>query len=90
MELHHIKRIASGGEDTLDNCITLCFDCHSDMGKADPKHPKGKRYTESELKEHRDRWYDKITNTPKCYQGDICCVADKDLFQLICEIFSSM
>lgn len=57
IELHHIKQVADGGEDTFDNCIPLCFDCHADMGKADPKHNKGKRYTEKELKLHRDNWY---------------------------------
>ena len=45
IELHHIKQHAYGGEDTFENCIPLCFDCHEDMGKADPKHPKGKHYT---------------------------------------------
>ena len=34
MELHHIKQVAYGGEDTFENCIPLCFDCHADMGKA--------------------------------------------------------
>ena len=57
IELHHIKQVAFGGEDTFDNCIPLCFDCHADMGKADPKHNKGKRYTEDELRQHRDKWY---------------------------------
>ena len=46
MELHHIKQRAYDGEDSFENCIPLCFDCHADMGKADPKHPKGKHYSE--------------------------------------------
>ena len=45
MELHHIRQKADGGEDTFENCIPLCFDCHADMRKGDPKHPKGKRYS---------------------------------------------
>ena len=60
IELHHIVQKADGGEDTLENCIPLCFDCHSDMGKADPKHPKGKHYSEKELRMHRDNWYKKV------------------------------
>ena len=60
IELHHIKQKAYGGDDTLDNCIPVCFDCHADMGRADPKHPKGKRYSEEELKRHRDGWYEKV------------------------------
>lgn len=57
MELHHIHQHADGGEDTFDNCIPLCFDCHADMGKGDPRHPKGKHYSEQELRFHRDKWY---------------------------------
>lgn len=63
MELHHIKQKADGGEDTFENCIPLCFDCHADMGKADPRHPKGKHYTAKELAQHRDNWYEKVKNS---------------------------
>ena len=49
MELHHIKQRAYDGEDSFENCIPLCFDCHADMGKADPKHPKGKHYSENTI-----------------------------------------
>ena len=60
MELHHIKQRVYDGEDSFENCIPLCFDCHADMGKADPKHPKGKHYSENELRLHRDNWYAKV------------------------------
>lgn len=57
IELHHIQQVADGGDDTFDNCIPLCFDCHADVKAYNPKHPKGRQYTESELKRHRDLWY---------------------------------
>lgn len=88
MELHHIIQKADGGEDTLENCIPLCFDCHSDMGKADPRHPKGKRYSEKELRMHRDNWYKKVengfktSNTNSVYEDDVV------LFQKICALFT--
>ena len=63
IELHHIKQKADGGEDTFENCIPLCFDCHADMGKADPRHPKGKHYSAKELIQHRDNWYEKVRNS---------------------------
>lgn len=88
IEMHHIKQKAYGGDDTLENCIPLCFDCHSDMGKADPKHPKGKRYSEAELKLHRDNWYKKVEGFPSDRNGDNDYVADKILFQAICKGFS--
>lgn len=90
IELHHIKQVAYGGEDTLENCIPLCVDCHSDMGKADPKHPKGKRYTENELKGHRGNWYKKVESglLTSCYHEKGDCHADIQLFQKICDIFT--
>ena len=60
IELHHIIQVADGGEDTLENCIPLCFDCHADMGRADPRHNKGKKYSEKELIIHRDNWYKSV------------------------------
>lgn len=70
MELHHIKQVADGGDDTYDNCIPLCFDCHADVKAYNPKHPKGRQYTESELKRHRDSWYSKISSGEVASQQD--------------------
>lgn len=87
IELHHIRQKADGGEDTFENCIPLCFDCHSDMGKADPKHPKGKQYSENELIKHRDNWYAKAADTQT-----ISCIelaeSDRNLFSEICSYFT--
>lgn len=60
IEIHHIKPRASGGPDTFDNAIPLCFDCHADMRTYDAKHPKGTKYSENELRVFRDNWYEKI------------------------------
>lgn len=60
IELHHIKPRSDGGQDTFENCIPLCFDCHADMSTYDHKHPKGSKYTEGELIRHRDSWYEKV------------------------------
>lgn len=61
LEFHHIKQEARGGENTFDNCIPLCFDCHADMGGVNPKHPKGNAYSEKELRMHRDKWYEQCS-----------------------------
>lgn len=63
IELHHIRLKSQGGLDTFDNCIPLCFDCHADMRSYDHKHPKGTKYSETELKQHRDNWYAKVKNS---------------------------
>lgn len=57
MEVHHIKPHAEGGSDTFENAIPLCFDCHAEVGQYNSKHPKGIKFTESELVQHRDNWY---------------------------------
>jgi hypothetical protein len=62
IELHHIVQEADGGENIFDNCIPLCLDCHAEVKAYNPHHPKGRKFTESELKKHRDQWYSKVAN----------------------------
>jgi hypothetical protein len=57
MEIHHIIPKSEGGQDTEENGIPLCFDCHAEVGAYDPKHPKGRRFTPSELKKHKEQWF---------------------------------
>ena len=88
MELHHIKQKAYGGEDTLDNCIPLCFDCHSDMGKADPNHSKGKHYSEEELRLHRDSWFSRAEAILPHSPEKRIRKEDVELFETICKTFT--
>jgi len=60
IEIHHIVEQAEGGTDTYENAIPLCFDCHADMRSYDHKHPKGTKYTRTELVRHREAWYSKV------------------------------
>lgn len=64
MELHHAVQTAEGGADTFENCVPLCFECHADMRSYDHKHPKGTKYTPTELCRHRDNWYAKVKASP--------------------------
>jgi hypothetical protein len=56
IEVHHIVQRAEGGDDSADNAIALCFDCHAEVAAYNPKHPKGRRFTAEELRRHRDQW----------------------------------
>jgi len=56
IEVHHIVPRSEGGEDTFENAIALCFDCHAEIGAYNPKHPKGRKFSPSELRRHRDQW----------------------------------
>lgn len=89
MELHHIVAVAEGGDDTYDNCIPLCLDCHAEVRAYDPKHPKGKKYTASELKGHRDRWYEKISKSHATTTNPDHANIDKQLFIQIRTILPS-
>lgn len=60
MELHHIKQKSKGGKDTFENCIPLCLECHAEVGFYNNEHPKGKKYSENELKKRRDDFYRRI------------------------------
>lgn len=61
IEVHHIRREAEGGASDLGNAIPLCFDCHADMLAYDASHPKGNKYSETELIRHRDAWLAKVS-----------------------------
>jgi hypothetical protein len=71
IECHHIVQETEGGENSFENCIPLCFDCHADMRSFDHKHPKGTKYTANELRRHRDKWYAQIASgSAPSYQFD--------------------
>lgn len=86
IELHHIVQRANGGSDDFDNCIPLCFNCHASMGKADPKHPKGRHYSKEELIMHRNQWYAQQANTQT--PAPSICEGDKKLLEELRGLFS--
>jgi len=57
LEVHHIIHKNKGGDDSFENAIPLCFDCHANAGHYNSKHPKGAKFSPSELRKHRDNWY---------------------------------
>lgn len=74
IELHHIVQVADGGDDSVDNCIPLCLDCHAEVKSYNQKHPKGRKYTETELKRHRDKCYEKYAlenNSKKVNENEL-------------------
>ena len=88
IELHHIKQVAEGGEDTEENCIPLCLDCHAEVKAYNPKHPKGRSYSEKELAMHRDNWYDKVAHSGAYFSNKQYQKIDKKTFAEINELFT--
>jgi len=56
METDHMKPQAEGGDDSIENAIPVCFDCHAEIHSYNPKHPRGRMYTSDELNKHKERW----------------------------------
>jgi hypothetical protein len=83
IELHHIRQKADGGEDTYENCIPLCLDCHADVKAYNPHHPKGRKYSDSELIMHRDKWYSKTKNSMQYYTEEKFLKLDEEVFKFI-------
>lgn len=86
IEVHHIRSSGEQGDNSFENAIPLCFDCHADMRSYDHKHPKGTKYTESELKQHRDKWYEKIKNNIGLANKDKIVETDKKVFEMVVDI----
>ena len=60
VEAAHIVAESAGGSNEDDNGIPLCFDCHADIGAYNPLHPKGNKFSPSELKSRRNQLYDLV------------------------------
>lgn len=70
IEVHHIIPISNGGEDSFENAIPLCFDCHANAGHYNSKHPRGSKFSPEELRKHRDAWY-KIVESGQFSLGEL-------------------
>ncbi|MCA6449927.1 MAG: HNH endonuclease [Chitinophagaceae bacterium] len=57
IEVHHIIPEAEGGSNTIDNAIALCFDCHAAAGHYNDRHPKGSKFSPTELRKHKENWF---------------------------------
>lgn len=86
IEVHHIQEEANGGSNTEDNAIPLCFDCHADQRSYDHKHPKGNKYSESELRRHKDNWYEKIQGNIGIADRETVVETDKQVYQQLVTI----
>jgi hypothetical protein len=59
IEMHHIRPTSKGGDDSFENCIPLCFDCHAEVGHYNAQHPRGRKYSENELRKLREICFSK-------------------------------
>ena len=59
IEIHHIDGDPSNN--LIDNLIPLCFDCHGELERYNPSHPKGTKYRAIEIKNRREQIYEQYT-----------------------------
>lgn len=87
VEVHHIVPRSKGGEDTFDNAIALCFDCHADAGHYNADHPRGTKISPEELSNARDTWH-KIVEEHEIQPIEV----DDRLYCrfLVCKSFSAL
>ena len=72
VEVHHLIPKRDGGEDTLENAIVLCYECHEFAG-ADyysARHPKGSKYTVEELRRSRDHLHRAVASGDVSTHGE--------------------
>ena len=64
METDHIESVADGGGDHIDNAIPVCFNCHAEIHSYNDRHPRGRKFTTSELRRHKQQWLDYCDKNP--------------------------
>lgn len=56
IELHHIQPTEDGGDDSIENAIPLCFECHAEVQLYNDAHPRGRKFRPDELRGHKEQW----------------------------------
>jgi HNH endonuclease len=64
VECHHIVQEAEGGDNSFDNCIPLCLNCHGRVLSYNIEHPIGNKYRPNELKQRRNNFYAQMNPGP--------------------------
>jgi hypothetical protein len=69
MEIDHIEPRADGGSNDIENAVPLCFDCHAEVHAYNPRHPRGRKFTATELRAHRVQWLALCKKHPAIFTG---------------------
>jgi len=56
LETDHIVPREQGGDDGIDNAIPVCFECHAEIHSYNEQHPRGRKFTPEELRQHKTQW----------------------------------
>ncbi|MHC4132329.1 MAG: HNH endonuclease [Planctomycetota bacterium] len=64
METDHMNLSGQGGTDDIDNAIPVCFECHAEIHCYNKSHPRGRKFTERELQQHKEQWLNICKDNP--------------------------
>lgn len=67
IETDHISQPKEGGTDEIENAIPVCFECHAEIHSYNPQHPRGRKYTAEELREHKAQWLEICRTRPETF-----------------------
>jgi L-lactate utilization protein LutB len=56
IELDHMMPGYDGGEDSIENAIPVCFECHAEIHMYNTQHPRGRQFRLTELRAHKEQW----------------------------------
>jgi len=56
IETDHIKPLGDGRDDSIENAIPVCFECHAEIHSYNNDHPRGRKFTPEELRLHKEQW----------------------------------
>jgi len=65
IETDHIEQRATSHDDTIENAIPVCFECHAEIHAYNPEHPRGRKFTADELRKHKAQWLKVCENQPE-------------------------
>ena len=87
IEVHHIKQESESEDNSFENAIALCFDCHADAGHYNSGHPRGTKLSASELRRARDTWFEIVATTSLSQLGGSDSIYCR---YLLCKSFSAL
>lgn len=67
MEIDHIEQKADGGGNNIDNAIPVCFECHAEIHSYNDRHPRGRKFTPKEIKQHKEQWLEICKTRPEVF-----------------------
>jgi HNH endonuclease len=67
IETDHIIPLSEGGDDSIENALPVCFDCHAEIHAYNPAHPRGRRFTADELRGHKEEWLRICATRPEIF-----------------------